>query len=437
MKSEIGDGARADSSPSFRRPPAAVRRRIPRPRDAGPADWRDGSRSTCRAASTIGPLGGLSHARTSIVTNRPRAGWLAVQRGPARIAILCGDMVKWLSSLLLACFVACLPPAQAAGDVDRLVIGSETGPQDTWQHTTVLDTGDVPADISFALDHVGDFHRPTVPAGNFGAQHRPVWLRIPIRVGLTDDWHWMLELAYAPLHRADLYVVQDRSVLHYHRLGAAQRFIARPMPTRTHVANLTLQPGQRYELYIRLQTPTSMIAPIRLLRPDQYLVVENRMQILEGLALGAALVLLGYSIVHWIALRSTAYLYYAVTLIGTNGFFVVYTGLGQQYLWPQTSSTFVDNLAPLSVLLALSSGPLFAASTLETGAHSPYLDRGLKITSLLAVVNLLLEALGLLDYRQIQSVATVLGPTVIALALPAAWRLARKGEPIGTYMLTG
>ena len=41
------------------------------------------------------------------------------------------------------------------------------------------------------------------------------------------------------------------------------------------------------------------------------------------------------------------------------------------------------------------------------------------------------------DYRDAQVIATVLGPVLMALAVPAAWQAARRREPAAAYMLVG
>ena len=127
---------------------------------------------------------------------------------------------------------------------------------------------------------------------------------------------------------------------------------------------------------------------------------------------------------------------YAVMLLGSSTFFLVFFGIGQQYLWPDPSP-LSERLAPLSVLLALAAGAQFVRLALATAQRQRAIDLGLIALSAVSALGFIASLLGLIDYRVTQLIATVLGPTLMLLSVPAAWRQARDGDRVGIYMLIG
>ena len=126
----------------------------------------------------------------------------------------------------------------------------------------------------------------------------------------------------------------------------------RPLPSRSHAALLPLSAGKRYELYLRVRTPSAMVLPLALLKPEQHQLREYRVQLVQGLITGIAATLLVYSLIHWWSLRNRLFGLYAVMICGSSVFFLAYFGIAQQYFWnEQTSLTL--RLAPTALLLSL------------------------------------------------------------------------------------
>ena len=273
-----------------------------------------------------------------------------------------------------------------------------------------------------------------MPEANFGVQRQPIWLRLPLRAQGADG-RWTLHIDYAPLNRVDVYLLSQGKLVQQAVLGNAQPFDARPLHSRAHALTLDLPPGE-HELYLRVQTRSSMLVPISFLRSDAFLVQESSRQMLQGLAAGIVLGLLAYSLAHWLSLRDRLFLYYAVMLLGVAVFFLSYFGIGQQYLWPEPGG-LIDKIAPLAILTALAAGSQFVSGALQMQRRSRWGHRGLQAVCGAAVLALLASVAGLLDYPQSQGLATLLGPLPMLVAIPVAYRLARAGDRVGLFMLLG
>ena len=279
------------------------------------------------------------------------------------------------------------------------------------------------------------FEAPSGPEGNLGPRRDTVWLHLPLRVA-GGDGRWIFDLDYPSIQEAELYLLEAGQQVLKLRLGSAQPFTERPMPSRSLAAMLSLSPGHRYELFLRVRTPSTLVLPIALLKLDQYELREYRLQLQQGLMLGIALSMLVYSLIHWRGLGSSLFGYYAGVLCGSSMFFLTYFGIAQQHLWNQPTDLTLKT-APMAVLLALAAGGKFVAQALDTRRHTPRLHGFLNSVSAVSFATFSASLIGLLDYHATQAVATAMGPTLMILAIPAAWNRARQRDPTGIYLLLG
>ena len=315
-----------------------------------------------------------------------------------------------------------------------LLLGGDETRVNAWPAVTALSDPAGAWTLADARLRAAQFAKPQMPEANFGVQRQPIWLRQPLRAQGADG-RWTLQIDYAPLNRVDVYLLSQGKLVQQAVLGNAQPFDARPLHSRAHALTLDLPPGE-HELYLRVQTRSSMLVPISFLRSDAFLVQESSRQMLQGLAAGIVLGLLAYSLAHWLSLRDRLFLYYAVMLLGVAVFFLSYFGIGQQYLWPEPGG-LIDKIAPLAILIALAAGSQFVSGALQMQRRSRWSHRGLQAVCGAAVLALLASVAGLLDYPQSQGLATLLGPLPMLVAIPVAYRLARAGDRVGLFMLLG
>lgn len=315
-----------------------------------------------------------------------------------------------------------------------LLLGGGEAQVNAWPAVTALSDPAGAWTLADARQRAAQFATPQVPEANFGVQRQPMWLRLPLQVQGAEG-RWTLQIDYAPLNRVDVYRLSQGKLVQQAVLGNAQPFEARPVHSRAHALTMDLSPGE-HEIYLRVQTRSSMLVPISFLREDAFLVQESSRQMLQGLAAGIVLGLLAYSLAHWLSLRDRLFLQYAVMLLGVAVFFLSYFGVGQQYLWPEPGG-LIDKIAPLAILAALAAGSQFVSGALQMQRNSRWSHRGLKAVCGAAVLTLLASVAGLLDYRQTQALATLLGPLPMLVAIPVAARLARAGDRVGLFMLLG
>ena len=333
--------------------------------------------------------------------------------------------------LLIAVWLCLL--ALSARAAAPLVLDDGQARIDAWPAVTLLSDPTQALPVDEVLRRSAQFAPPSAPHANLGPRSDAVWLRLPLQVPAAG--RWVMEIDYPPLNRVDVHLLRGGELQPPQRLGSDQPFGQRPMPTRAHALTLDL-PAGRHELLLRVHSNSTLVLPIGFYRPDRFLVHETQRQLLQGLLLGLALMLLAQSLANLVSLRQPVFGCYGLMLLGTTVFFASYTGIGQQHLWHEPHG-LLGLLAPLSVLLGLAGGSLFAREALDMPRHHPRLAAGLKLVAALAVAAFAATVAGLLDYRQAQTVATLLGPSPLLLAVRSAMTQARAGDASARMMLFG
>lgn len=351
-------------------------------------------------------------------------------------------LLRWLA--LVAAWLALLGamPAHAATDAARhpaaarvLMLDDSRPDIPAWHAVRLLSDPGHRLSRDEVLQRRQDFRPPTGPEGNLGVRRDTVWLLLPLQVA-QGDGQWLLNVDYPPLNDLRVTLLRDGQPVQERQLGNLLPFADRPVRARPHALRLALEPGVHYELLLRVQTTSSMVLPISLVKPEAFQDHENGMQLQQGLLIGVAVALLLYSLSHWVSLREALFVQYALLLVGVTTFFVAYFGIGQQHLWSEQSGA-LDKIAPQAILLALASGGLFVAGALRTRGRHRWTHRGLTAVSVVAALGLLASLAGALDYRFTQALATGLGPMPMLIAIPAAYRQARAGDRVALFLLLG
>ena len=168
-----------------------------------------------------------------------------------------GAVLRWL--VLCVLWAA---GSAVAGPARELTLDARSAVVDAWPALTVLADADGQATLQDVMARRAEFAPPTVPRGNFGTRSDALWLHLPLH-NASDAGDWVLQFDYALLQRIDVVLLRDGRELQRAVLGSQLPFAQRPLPTLTHALSLQLPPGERAELFVRVQTSTAMLLPIR------------------------------------------------------------------------------------------------------------------------------------------------------------------------------
>lgn len=322
------------------------------------------------------------------------------------------------------------------GSPARIVLDDAPQSHQAWPAVTVWADPSGRADVRDVLLRLGEFHPPGGMQGNLGVHQGAIWMHIPVQVPVSERGRWVFSLDYPAMDRIDLYTVSDARVVQHQVMGDLLPMSQRPLAARVHAARLSLEPGQHHELLVRLESTSTLIAPIELALEDHFRADEAADEAGQGLLAGVALCLVLYSLAQWLLVRESAYAFYAVNVLGVGLFFVNQFGLAAQHLWGE-SVWMLQKVSPIAVLLAEVGGMMFVDRVLGVRQLAPQMSWVMRALSALALGVAALFALGVVDYPVAGLTATMLGPVPMVLAMPAAWIRTRRGDRAALFILLG
>ena len=211
------------------------------------------------------------------------------------------------------------------------------------------------------------------PGPNFGITSSAIWLKVTLRTAVDTPAPWLLEVAYAPLGRLDLYVPGPHGYVHQ-IAGVSQPFASRAIPHRNHVLPLTLPSGTATTLYLRVQSEGSVTVPATLWQPAALWQHDQAAYGAFGLYFGLLIGLFVYNLLLFVSVRDKVYLVYIFYVAGMALFQVTLTGLGNQFVWPQLT-WWNSRSPPAGTVMVATFGLLFARTFLLSAARTPLLDR--------------------------------------------------------------
>ncbi len=337
-----------------------------------------------------------------------------------------------LRLLLLLTALALVGSARAAA---TLTLDDSGQARDAWRVVRVLADPDAALTIDDVRRLSDAFVTPNVPENNFGPRGGALWLRVPIEQASRSS-RWVLEVDYPALNRIDAYVFRDGRVQQHALMGNTLPASERPMRTRSHAVILDLEPNASYELYLRVQSDSALVVPIRFHDADAFVADESPRLLLLGLMFGVSLMLLTTSLVNGVTLRDPVFMHYALMNVGVSLFFVSFSGLGHQFLWPAQTG-MLAKVSPWAAILALIGACLFSSGALDLKRTNPRVALVLRVVAMIGTTMIAASMLDVLSYQQTSIAASVLGPIPILVALRESLRRARRGDRIAIYMALG
>lgn len=184
----------------------------------------------------------------------------------------------------------------------------------------------------------------TGSATNFGLTNSAIWLRVNLRTERSAPADWMLELAYPPLDRLELYSPDGKGGFVGQVGGDLLPFADRAVVHRNHVMPVRLEPGVVNTLYLRLASGGTVSAPVRLWQPAALWQHDQAEYATISLYFGLLVGLFLYNLLLFFSVRDRAYLIY-VAFVGCMAIAqAALTGFGAQFIWP--GLTWWNSISP-------------------------------------------------------------------------------------------
>lgn len=223
-------------------------------------------------------------------------------------------------------------------------------------------------------------------AFNRGYNASAWWLKLDVSNTLDQDQERLLEVAYAVLDYVDFYLVDGERVVGEYHTGDKRVFSSRPKNSRMYVFPIEWQARQNLTLYLRIQSSSSVQAPLTLWQADSYAEHATMNNTQQGLYFGAMGAIIIYNLLIYFALRDRSYIYYVGFAASLPLFFASLNGFAFQYLWPQ-SLRWNNHAIPIFISCSILFGALFTREILQLRRVSKTLNR---VITFFAITGLLM-----------------------------------------------
>lgn len=234
--------------------------------------------------------------------------------------------LRWI--LLLAALLLGAARAQAP-----VTLGGEGSYPLTHAFSWLEDEGGaLPLDEILRPQRQAGFRPVPARGSNFGLSSSAFWLRADLRLAPGAPREWLLEVAYPPLDRIELYVPDGRGGYVRELAGDSLPGSGR-IPHRNHVLRVSLPAGDAHTLYMRISSQGPVSAPTRLWQPAALWAADQETFAALSMYFGLLLGLLAYNLLLFFSVRDRAFVLYVAFASGMAVAQAALTGFGPRFLW--------------------------------------------------------------------------------------------------------
>lgn len=345
---------------------------------------------------------------------------------PTQLHILIKFAFSWLMLLASMSSMAQVPAISLDKHSKQIALGD---------HASYLED----VDNSYTLNDIihldeSNFQILTEESLNKGFTNSAYWLKFSV-VDRTNDQqtqNWKLETTYPLLDYLDIYIIDAEHRVEHLKMGDVYLYNQRPVDHRNFITSVSLQDNEKKDIYIRVQTSSSMQIPVFIWHPDYFFEARSGEQYGLGLYYGMMFVMFFYNFFLWFSIRDSNYLWY----IGYLGAFALLqastSGLGYQYLWP--NSPWIESIAPpVTIALVGIFGIAFTRRFLHTRQYHIVADNLLRLVLYLSIVVLALSFIA--DTATVMGLAKVVVVTFLLFILYASVAMLLRGHRQARFFL--
>jgi len=279
--------------------------------------------------------------------------------------------------------------------------------------------------------------RPADPgATSHGYTTAAYWYRVTLfnDAPPRSNGEWVLEVDFPPLDHVDFHIVRGGAVTHV-ATGDQAPIAPGQLAYHSYAVPLQVNPGERVEVFLRVQTSTSHQVPLTLWTQDAFFESVARQSLGYGLFFGVMLVMALYNLAISLVVRDRAYLYYVAYIVSFIGLQAAMSGYLYRYLQPYLAGfyTLHNRWVVVFSALTLASLLLFARAFLQTRVQAPRTHRLLNL--MLALVLALFVASFALSYGIATAGLGLLGAVTVGLLIGAGVAALRAGLRIARFYL--
>lgn len=243
-------------------------------------------------------------------------------------------------------------------------------------------------DIHDLLERTGSLAWESLPDGtpSFGYTSDALWLHFRI-LNRNAREDLVLSLDQSVIDVMEFVLVADGRIVDHQLLGDRFPFGDRPIESENLALAADFPSGAVRDVYVRLESKSSVLAPMTLWTKAPFFRAANVNSMLNGLLFGIILAIVAYGAVVYATLRDMNYLTFALYTLTFMLVPFTLQGYGYQYLWP--GSPWLQDHAFLIIMPLLSVASIvFARRVLDYPRHMPRLDRVMRWYALAKLVSI-------------------------------------------------
>ena len=347
--------------------------------------------------------------------------------------VSCGRRWLWLL-FAMALLALPVPILAQSGDDPRPGLVILTDGQEKYalgRHVELLadPTGQLTIDDVSSPAYDDQFVPSQADTPNIGYTTGAIWVRLRLRNQADPATTWRLGVEDARLGYVDLHTpAPDGTGFTQQQAGRFRPFTVRDVPYRYGVFNLSLPPDRAQTIYLRVQSASSIRLRLTLWSLEAFSSHTQTELVSLGVHLGIALLMAGYNLLLFAALRDSSYLSLAMFIASYALVIVFGQGLAQQYLWPAWRDLYGLEIA---VWLAIISMLLFTMNFLHTKVQTPRLHT--VMLALMGSVPFIMALRSVWWSNRLGNVLLLLTALTMIITGYAAWR--RGYRPARYYLL--
>lgn len=241
------------------------------------------------------------------------------------------------------------------------------------------------SDIHSVMDRAYGFEQNDDSPPNFGYTLANAWIRFEAHNGSSHDSLWWLQIDYAMLHTADLFLIRGD--------GSVETFSAGLDHTTsrlTHVSQipsfpLSVRAGETVQVYLKVARPGGSVrAPLTLRTPQNFSRQEMMSQYLLGGYIGLMMAMFAYNVFLFLRMRLSFQFYYLLTVLTVSLNMSLVTGFGRLLL-PEAGIELINDLLVGVGALVMVFSIQFGRRFVGVRSISPMLDTLLNLACLIGI----------------------------------------------------
>lgn len=265
---------------------------------------------------------------------------------------------------------------------------------------------------------------------SFGHSTTPYWVKLVIENRSVSSHIWLLELAYPPAQRIDVYIQRQNGQWQHMDGGMAKSGTSPKFSHRNHIFELDLTQNEVMTVYLRQGGENSKMFPLNLWRADKFAEMVSLEYAILGVYFGIMLAMALYNAFIFFTVRESSYAWYVLFLISYSTFVLVFQGIGAQFFWRSQ----VAWASPASGLLAILFGQLFTMSFIQTKKLSLKIHRSLRVLNIWLVFVIACTIFGNYYASVILALVTVIFAGCYLISV-GAYAVIKGNKPARYYLI--